>query len=73
MFRDKSPRERDTDIPDKCGPPCKHCGCNATKLIKPSTPDSWFPSGKAECLSCGKVFSFSDDALQGPGMRGDAQ
>ena len=67
------PRKNEATIPDRCGPDCKHCGCNATEIIKQPSPDEWFPSGRAECLFCGKVFSFSGDALQAPGMQGEAQ
>ena len=50
-----------------CGPECPECGCNATEIIQNPKPDTFFNSGKAACLNCGKVFLFSDLENLAPG------
>ena len=48
------------------GPPCTHCGCNDTLVVREPELHEWFDSGLARCNECGGVFSFSAVAEDEP-------
>jgi len=43
------------------GPDCPYCGCNQATIVRPPQKDEqWWPTGKAKCGHCGRLFSFKE-------------